>query len=194
MCPWVEKSGQSKASLACAITQSCVFHFWYWLLNTLKPSLSPCYCRAGLRKEEPNTGNNSSLRFSSVHLLMARTPCSKAFVGVPEHQPVQASDEDSIFRCHWHLLMAVTPYPFSNKELCIQNISCPFWGKVWMSIIEKIFNRRRKKGIKPLVTFTTPQVTKVSQDWKKFLLRHIFFSVVTLYHPQLNSPLWEQTH
>ena len=130
MCPWLENSGQSKASLACAVTQSCFFHVWYWLLNTPKPSLSPCYCRAGLRKEEPNTGNISSLRFSSVHLLMARTPCSKTFVGVLKHHPVQAPDEDRIFRCHWHLLMTVTPYLFSNKELCIQNISCPFWGSV----------------------------------------------------------------
>ncbi|KAM7338421.1 hypothetical protein ACRRTK_001905 [Alexandromys fortis] len=56
--------------------------------------------RAGLRKEEPNTGNINSLRFSSVHLLMARTPGSKTFVGVLKHHPVHAPDEDRIFWCH----------------------------------------------------------------------------------------------
>lgn len=167
MCPWLEKSGQSKASLAFTVTESCFFHLWYWLLNTLNPSISPCYCRAGLRKEEPNTGNISSLRFSSVHLLMARTPCSKTFVGVLKHHPVQAPDEDRIFRCHWHLLMAVTPYPFSNKELCIHNISCPFWGSVRCGcpLLRKYLTEDKRKG-------SNPESSLLLHKSQKFLKTH----------------------
>lgn len=169
------------------------FRLWYWLLNTLKPSLSPCYCRAGLRKEEPYTGNISSLRCSSVHLLMARTPCSKAFGGVLKHHPVQAPDEDRIFRCHWHIIMAMKPYPFSNKELCIQNISCPFGGSVrcGCQLLRKYVTEEKIKGANPVSSLL---LTKVSQEPQRSSLRHIIFSVVKLYHPHLNSTLWEQTH
>ena len=149
--PWLENSGQSKASLAFTVSQSCFFHLWYWLLNTLKPSLSPCYCRAGLRKEERNTGNINSLRFSSVLLLMARTPCSKTFIGVLKHHPVQNTGEDRIFRCHWHLLMAVTPYPFSNKELCI-NIFHVFLGgsvRCGCPLLRKYLTEDKRKRSNP---------------------------------------------
>lgn len=76
---------------------------------------------------------------------------SKTFVGVLKHHPVQAPDEDRIFRCHWHFLMAVTPYPFSNKELCIQNISCPFWGSVRCGCpsLRKYLIEDKRKGSNP---------------------------------------------
>ena len=76
---------------------------------------------------------------------------SKTFVGVLKHHPVQAPDEDRIFRCHWHLLMTVTPYLFSNKELCIQNISCPFWGSVRCGCpsLRKYLIEDKRKGSNP---------------------------------------------
>lgn len=47
--------------------------------------------------------------------------------------------------------MAVTPYPFSNKELCIQNISCLFWGSVRCGcpLLRKYLTENKRKGSNP---------------------------------------------
>lgn len=117
VCPWLENSGQFFPLVILTVEYTKAISFTMLLQGWFKKR------RAKYRKYQ----QTQMLQCASAD---GQDTLQESFWRSPEASSCSGPSEDRIFRCHWQLIMPVKPYPFSNKELCIQNTSCPFWGSV----------------------------------------------------------------